>query len=571
MILHQTPERWRQFLTLVSGVLLLFTLGVLLYALNKGYDITDEGYNLQLIRSNYHGITQTYFYELYQLLFGFLPTTLIWVRLVNMMVVVLANIVFIIGAFRFFSVKPTGLNTLVLLLAIPFTFIVDPLTTSYNFFAASFALIGFGSYLCSRDASLNRLWLLLSGFSIAAVAVCKITTGAWMVLFVVSLMVIFDTQRFKSLLWWFGGYLLLQVLLYFTNHQPIWLQVQQLLTYRSYFQAMDPAYGIGQMLDTTWLFLWDHLKPMVIAGGVMLFCMRSSSRTIRGLSLLLLTLGGVYWYETNAFPYTSMIAVLWCMMGVVLLAAFTPVREWYQQPEQLATGTVMIFIPFAVAFGTNNPLYYNLGYAAVCFMVIGVMGYNKIDVVYDPLKAAQLLLFTGVIAYTIYRNVVEHPYRIQPLAKHTQSITDLPALKAIRVDSVAQYQFTSLKHMMDKHGFTEASGVVMMGKFAGVLPLLGAEMPGGTIFSTPYRWLYLEGLKHDLRKFPSVYMLHDAPADHPQSIIHTAWMDSFNAVWNAHQSLQIADWEMVDATGLEPSPFGTVYLYKPVLRGDEKD
>jgi hypothetical protein len=67
----------KQLLTMVLGLMFFSAIAFQLFSINKGFDITDEGYNTQLLFNKYNGITQTYFYEIIKLWFGWLPQDLL--------------------------------------------------------------------------------------------------------------------------------------------------------------------------------------------------------------------------------------------------------------------------------------------------------------------------------------------------------------------------------------------------------------------------------------------------------------------------------------------------------------
>lgn len=560
----QQPS-WAEKLSTVGVVVLcLFGFGLQLFAFNKGFDITDEGYNIQLMRSRFVGTSNTYFFEVYRLLFGWLPYK-IWVfRLVSAVLLVVSNGLLVTGAFRYFKIPFKPLYVAAALLGIPLSVSLDPVTFSYNFATAVFALASVGSFLYAASVTRFKqkiLWLC-SGILVSMVLVCKITSGLALFTGLVGLIFFSGSERWKALAWFTGGWVVYQ-LIHMVCATPFWIQLHRILDAAPIFQQMDANYSSTQMLNVAWTFTRAQLE-LVFIFGIGWVGYRYVQGRWKIIPLLAVTAYVWYLFDTSDYKLTAHIAVLFVTYCVSMAGVLH--TQWKTitllQVRETLTMVLLWSIPLAVSLGTNNHYNYNYMFASSPLLVLGITMIHRNRMQLQSFGPVLILFMCMAVTHVCYTKILFQPYRILPLPEQTQE-GSFPVLSGIKLDEATVHRFSHLKQTMEKNGFAPGNPVVCLGKMQGVLSVLETSTPGGVMFSPVFKELYLHNLQSDTLTYTLPYfLLSDAPITNEASMFQQDhWGERFNEILS-HKLNQEVQWKLLDSVPFENTPMGQLFVYR---------
>jgi hypothetical protein len=550
----------------VLGLFFLASLGFQLYAINKGFDITDEGYNLQLGQSKFVGISNTYFFETVQLLFGWLPQTLFVNRIIASILLVGSAVFFMTAAFQFFKISFSAVNVFFCLLSIPFAVTLDPVTLSYNNLTATFTLFSGGCLfqaLAQPDRLKQQLLLVfLSGVCAAIVCVSKITSGFALVITILCLILFVGAHKWKTIPAFITGWLFYMLIhgYWFT---PFHVQLQHILTTGKVFAQMDGHYDQSVLIKDAWIFIRDHFVL-----GLHFVALFVAARLIRiqMLKILIWILAVAYAYycvDQNEYRLTGLVYIITVLISgsffIVQVTGKDVVGEVRRRYKQILPVLFVIALPLFVVLGTNNVYYHNFIFACMPLSVFCVYLLDRGGVA--CYKQALLLFTAGWTFYICYTKILNQPYRILPLAQQTEK-ADQGVLSGIKLDPAATERYQRLRQTMSKSGFTKENGLICLGKMQGIQYLLEASSPGGVMFSPTFRELYLMNLALDTNSYKTpCFVISDYRfAD---SLIHDSpgWENRFTQAL-AKQQQQSISWNLTDSVQFETAPLGVLYVYK---------
>ncbi len=562
----QQPSWTEKFSTVGVVALVLCCLGIQLFDFNKGFDITDEGYNVQLLRSKFVGTSNTYFFEVYRLMFGWLPYQLWAFRIVSTLLLFVSNGLLVFGAFRYFKLPFKPLYVAVALLGIPLAVSLDSVTLSYNFATAVFTLSAVGLYLLAlthHSGHTRNLFLVLSGICTAMVAMCKITSGMALLGVLAILVWVMFLSRWKSLLWFCLGWILYQSI-HAIFATPFWTQLQLLMEAGPIFSQMDPNYSPLNMLNVAWLYTRGQLELCLVFGiGWMAY--RYTPVRLKILPLLGTVAYAWYLFAISVYQLTGYVVVVFAAFCLAL--AIVHHSQWKTiTRNQLMDGLVYLLlwsIPMMVSLGTNNNYNYNYVFAASPLLVLGVVLLHRNRGYLQWYGPVLMVFITIAITHICYTKILFQPYRILPLAQQTQPITDMPVFSGMKLDSSTANRFLGLKNAMVKHGFTSDKPVICLGKMQGVVSVLETTTPGGVMFSPVFKELYLLNLQSDTFEYPEPwFIISDAPFYNDRSMYNLDnWGIRFTLLVS-HKLKHEVQWNLLDSVSFEGTPLGQLYVYR---------
>jgi hypothetical protein len=549
----------------VLGLCFVLCISFQFYALNKGFDITDEGYNLQLIQSRFVGISNTYFFEWVQLCFGWLPHTLFINRMVATVLLIGSSLFFAAASFRYFQIPFTGTSVFFCLLFIPFAVTLDPVTLSYNNTTATLVLLSAGSLLMlfrSKADSILVLWLGLSCGVFAAMAcVTKITSGLALSLAIPLLILVVSESRWKHIGWyamgWFG-YHLLQAVFY----TPFYQQLQKIMIASDVFAQMDAHYEQGRLLNDTYLFTKDQLYLLLQFAAIFAVARFVQIKWVR---IVLWLCAATYFFnlfEESEFQLTGLVIVI----GSLLCAAFFLVEQMHRgtlddiknKYKEILMGLFLWFIPLIVVIGTNNVYYHNYVFAGLPLAVFCVVTLDRTGSIWY--KNMVLVWIGACVTYVCYTKILNQPYRILPLTQQTETVKE-GRLAGIKLDRASKERYQRLGQVLTESGFTPQNGLVCLGKMQGLQYLLEASSPGGVMFSPTFKELYLKNLTRDTHPYGSPYfVLADYRFADSLLLKQTTWERRFSQTMGLRLQQKLK-WKLKDSIPFETAPLGKLYLY----------
>jgi hypothetical protein len=564
MNIHQLSEKMT---AAILGLLFVACVGFQLYALNKGFDITDEGYNLQLVSSKFVGISNTYFFEVVQLLFGWMPNTLIANRIIATGLLFVSSIFFLIASFRFFCISFSATSVFFCLLSIPFAVTLDPVTLSYNNTTAVFTLLSVACYFMLHAAQnatkFQLLYAVFSGCFAAIVCVTKITSGLALSIAIPTMILLSLPHKIKYSLFflagWFGYHLVHASL--FT---PFYIQIKNIWLAADLFAQMDAKYNQLTLLQDIYLFV--KLQAVFATRFILLFLLAAyiPHRVGKGIVLLFaLALLG-YEFYTNEFQLTGLIYVLCSVMGVSSVLASEANKHLLDTIRKnwkcILHGLLLFFLPLIVVMGTNNVYYHNYIFATIPLAVLSILALQRVDIRW--FKQLTLLVVGCCVSYVCYTKIIWQPYRILPLQQQTETIDKIPMLDGIKLDAGSKFRYQSLQTTLTNHRFTSEHGLICLGKMQGLQYLLQASSPGGVMFSPTFKELYLCNLEADKNDYKHPYfVLSDYKYTDSIKVDQSNWENRFMQALGK-QMKQTTNGILIDSIVFETAPLGILYLYK---------
>lgn len=550
----------------ILGLFFFSCLGFQLYALNKGFDITDEGYNLQLVQSKFVGISNTYFFETVQLLFGWLPSGLLVNRVVATILLLGASLLFIKATFRYFDLTFSIIHLFFCLLSIPFAVTLDAVTLSYNNMAAVFTLLSSACLFLLLHKTTKPQWQLVfaiaSGAFAAIVCVAKITSGLALTLSVPLLILVISESRWKNLTGFIAGWIGYQ-LIHGIGYTPFYTQLNNILIAGDTFAQMDAHYDKFAVINDAYFFIKDQFYLFIQFVVVFVVARFIPVQWIKAV-LWLLAAGYFYRiFHLSEFKLTGLVYVI----GAVLCAAFfivhvvekdilQTIRLYHQK---IVAGLFLFMIPLMVVVGTNNVYYHNYIFAGLPLAVFCTLLLEKSEVLW--FKQLMLVWIAGCVAYVCYTKILFQPYRILPLAQQTETVQE-GVLSGIKLDGAALNRYQRVEQTMIKYAFTKHNGLICLGKMQGLQYLLDASSPGGVMFSPTFRELYLKNLALDTNTYTQLcfvlsdYRFADSLAHDSQN-----WEQRFTQALSKQQHKQV-EWILLDSVVFETAPLGQLFIYR---------
>lgn len=560
-----TQQLLEKFTAAILGFFLLICIAFQLYALNKGFDITDEGYNLQMVQSRFIGISNTYFYETIQLLFGWLHPTLLVNRVIATLLLLGSSLFFMVGAFRFFKLNDSLVHVFFCLLSIPFAVTLDAVTLSYNNVAAAFALLSSGCLfllLSSTTQSKGQLvFALLSGCFAAIVCVAKITSGLALSLSIPILILVINENRWRTFPGFIVGWIGYQ-LVHGICYTPFYTQLNNILIAGDVFAQMDAHYDKYVLINDAYFFLKDQFYLLL---QFLIVFVVARLIPVKWVKVLLWLLASGYFYKIfyqSEFILTGLVYVV----GAVLCTAFFVVQTFeidilktiQQHYQKIISGLFLFLIPLMVVLGTNNVYYHNYVFAGLPLAVFCVLLLEESKVVW--FKQLMLLWIGGCIVYVCYTKILFQPYRILPLAQQTVTINE-GVLSGIKVDKATMDRYQRLEQTLTGYGFTQNSGLICLGKMQGLQYLLQASSPGGVMFSPTFRELYLKNLALDPNTYSRpCFVLSDYRFADSLLFDSQNWERRFTQTLSKQQQRPV-EWKLLDSVAFETAPLGVLYIY----------
>ncbi len=564
MNFHQLSEK---ITAAILGFLFFACLGFQLYALNKGFDITDEGYNLQLVSSRFVGISNTYFYEVVQFMFGWLPQSLLVNRLVSTVLLFGSSIFFLVAAFRYFAISFSAAAVFFCLLSIPFAATFDSVTLSYNNTTAAFTLLSVSCYFMWHTITPEKKYtqfflLILSGCFAAMVCVTKITSGLALSATIPVMILMTIPQRLKHVglfIWGWLGYQLLQGI-WFT---PFYVQVKNIMLAGDLFAQMDAKYQGFTLINDAYVFVKTQASLGLRFLVFFVLAKFIPVKSIRVIWLLLALAFLYYGFYMSEFQLTGLIYVLcsvMCAAYVLVAVANKNVLDTLRKKWKLILhGSLLFAVPLIVVIGTNNVYYHNYIFATIPLAVVAVVAFQQVEIAW--FKQLTLVVVGCCVTYVCYTKILWHPYRILPLTQQTETMEGVPVLRNIRLDIGSINRYQRLKTYLTNHGFTSEHGLICLGKMQGIPYLLQASSPGGVMFSPSFRELYLRNLAADTNTYAQPYfVLSDYRLADSLDVVTNNWEKRFTQTLSNRLHLH-TNWKLKDSIAFETAPLGVLYLY----------
>lgn len=478
------------FTALILSLVNLFVLSVLVWACYHGLDLSDESFYYlgYLYYDNVPSLYPESFHMVYDRFFGWGNYTLTGVRLLRLLLSVLASVVFYLSAKAI--LRPNDLFVKIVLLNVVLSGMLlsyswAPQALSYNSMSSIvIALIVaiWGFFLTAKFLNARLLMSFLLGGLFVVLFFIKITNVLLLPVLLVTTVILtikryivpFSNRMIQmSVLSFIIGASFLLVFLtdgevgkitmdyiqgtfgllsndashsskyllerYYTNAVSVFKQLKGAFAFLivSYFLIRAFTGKVG------WL---DRIK------GTVLF------KIIGILVLGILVFQNSYWLGGTKFKYTILNAYLIILVLVGLNGSLE------NSKKELTITFGLLIIPILGALGTNNGLSAQvLFYAVFILLSIFILVYSSKS---NWFRNSTLLILSVLTGSQIVFAAFRFPYKQRPLKESTYVLTNIPALKSLKVDGTLfklSKEIDSLKHLDINYIFTYGinSGLVL--------------------------------------------------------------------------------------------------------------
>ncbi|MDM8561944.1 hypothetical protein QUF54_01155 [Candidatus Marithioploca araucensis] len=516
------------YLKITNALLLLVltsVLGILLWGIDKGFDITDEGFAMLLYQyPQEYTFTGLTFHILGSKLFAWLEPGIITYRFLRLIFSIFVPMVFSWGFWVWLrknnfvqNDSPVNFITLsiFLILGCLAYYASSSYIASYNAINGHLILIATGMLLfILSDEQIfpaKKLLLISVGIIIALQFFVKFSSAiSFLIVFVPLLLVYF--RRLMIIVYLVIG-IMIGGLLYFLFFQDYssWLSgsvesiklasttdtynpIHLLSQYVSYFSRVSqhlilaflPLF-IGLFLSVRLLLAYQahqlskehYILNILIGAAIFLY----GFFIYQGYHLELFKgsrLHSIYW-EKSAHIY---FVVLFACLIVLLALLWNNIRGLFSIDKLNRLGVILLLIaiPFIGMVGTNNvssTAFMPYLTAWFALIVIFVLYLNRC--VKTPLISSILIITIAfiVLSKTIDGVIYSH-YRLADIRiNQTETVEGLKALEGIKVDSQTKQFFEKLNHIIKKKtDFKEGDPILAAYDMPGIVYALGGISPG---------------------------------------------------------------------------------------------
>ncbi|MDJ0923304.1 MAG: hypothetical protein QNJ77_01975 [Acidimicrobiia bacterium] len=506
--------------------LLVGVVAVVLWARNRGLDLTDEGFYLQLY-AHPEAVPPDalvfQYHRLVTLLDGPGQFGIVGYRVMGLVALLSGAAVLAVGVYKYVAawlpeyrsgLPPVPVGTSLILLTGLLGYAWAPLTVSYNTLAAALIQLVIGLCLLALVMAKNgsrsgvRLLGVVCGALLALLFYVKFPTVVAVAAFATG--VIFVTLRRRG--WALVRYLLASALatgLLLSDGTGIGLFSASDMFGTAGIMA-DADYGPIRLMSLyVYGFLWEVFRTVVedpvrilalvgLFGGVLLARTFESRRrpailvSLAGATYLVAEIPSASYLDTVS-THRAVVGVF-VALGLISLClvairnnALTESRagRWSPSGVRLATLIVtLLAIPLATALGSNSPILVSAmhggaGYGAALVLALAATGRSARDTA-NLRYVLALPVIALLFAAQIGEGVVVDPYRL-PTSRleQTQAVADIPRLDGILLDEVSAELIRQSHSLVEAEtGFQAGDNVFAFALLPGLVYSIDATAPG---------------------------------------------------------------------------------------------
>jgi hypothetical protein len=489
--------------------MVLATLSIWIWGLNRGFDILDEGFYALMVQRPMDYPYSSTFHVIVSKFHTLTGNRIIDLRVLQMLSIMVSTPVLTLGFWSWLAPRVTGLSsrgrTISLLFSIlggELFYAIFPPDISYNgltYFLCicSAGLIFFSYRGVGKEASHQRL--LLAGCGLLQGLLMFVKIPAFGALLVVTLLWIsLNRSRVVSLITYLSG-IALSLAIFFS----IFLPLNQVPKYFEFFKTMlsvPNAHSFAALAQSYRAELFASSIFIAKDLGVSLFLIaicaylgvqtaaRTNSKLVRAC-FAILPIGVVtgtllalqnHWqfYDWYLMLYATALLIA----EVILLREMTSNNKSSTRRsfEPVLGFLFVISLPFCSSFGTTNPI---LVQAATCFspicLALGAMSFSSSKSVDSVLNRSILIVgFAGLLFARYIYGYVYHPYCLwETLFAQTRDASALPNLKGMRLSDKALDSFIQVNDVLKRGNFHSGDPVVALYNLPGVVYAVGGRAP----------------------------------------------------------------------------------------------
>ncbi len=501
-------------------LILIFILAIILWGVNKGFDITDEGFTMLLYKyPQEYTFNVTNFHILGSKLFAWLNPDIITYRFLRLILSIFSSLIFSWGFWLWLQKNNFIQNdSPVNFISITTFFIIGHLSyyslshqiASYNPANSHLMLISSGIllFVFSQDKyfNLKQLLLVVVGIIIAVQFFVKFSSA--ISFFILSIILIILHFRKISIITYPIIGIIIGGLIYFIFFQDYQSWLSGSVEGFSLASSTD-TYGPTQLLGKYFIYFINIGKHLILEFLVffigIFFLVHSAYRNnqLFGIRYLFIGITTLFYllflyqsysqglhkgggYHTVYWEKSTHIYIIVLIAGVIAsLAIFWDKIRYSVLKENLNTIGIIILliaVPFMGMVGTNNVSssafkpYLVTWFALIVIFLLYINKYIKTNLISNiTLITVALFVLSQIIDGFIYSH-----YRLADIrANQTETVKDIKNLEGIKVDIKTKHFFEKLNQIITtKTNFKEGDPIVAAYDMPGLVYALGGISPG---------------------------------------------------------------------------------------------
>lgn len=501
-------------LSIFVGAAFLFLASTVIWGLNRGFDLTDEGYYLVLVSDPAKYVAPTAFHFVLAKLPALTGCKLIDLRIFQLFSQILSCSLLALGFWRLHANHSTRPSSMQLFTSVTFTVVssfllqsIFPPSISYNgltyfLIFSSFGLLFFAASSVEKDAKHTMLLSGLAGFLCGFELQIKFTACILSALLGISWIFLNRKQRplIKSYLL---GLISAPVffLCVFQSPQQFIDQLEEIRRYA----AISTTHSANSIFHKTLDNFCSTLSTILTNFGLTLFLpvlsalisviTEKSGFPGRRLVIYILALlclvpsfflvsakQGMY-YKSYVDLHASIILSLLVLLIFSLARFGNALTQIRAHMLYFSTFCVLLLLPFACSFGTANPIFFqSISCIAPVFLAL-----SAISMLVIPAYAAVPFRFvilgglTSLVVAIFVRGYFEHPYLLySSLAQQDQAAAELNNLRGVKLSQESLNFLCSANRILVRNDFHQGDSMMSLFDIPGAVYALGGKEVGAS-------------------------------------------------------------------------------------------
>lgn len=506
--------KYLKYLSNLSAVSLILTIA---YFLNKGIDLSDEGYYLlSYLHPEESNELVRPFYYFFSDFVGLFNNEIVLIRGLNLILTVIGSLVFSSGILLWIGNKVEDTSTKMfvhsfILIGSCLSFSVFPTSLSYNNFLQHLILLIFGSTLVYlKSKSINSFLIILMGFLVSLTLFVKFTFTFVFTPLLITFILLTDNRgvsKAKNLSMFSIGFLTAFIFFFVfsatsINNPIVYFQTTlQLLT-------IYPDHGVKSILlqyirDFGHLIYYSFLTiPTFTFLLIVLIIVKAKIPNYdRKIVLNILFIASSVWFLYQAYLdhwHQSGIGFMYSASRpfFLLLTMFFFAKVMFaieEKSNELKSEIIFLIflfiIPFVASAGTNGYVTVQiLQYMPFWFGAIVLLSIDSLIHKNHSMNFVSSVLVIMVMLFSVSQIVsgmIYHPYRIaQPLTQNNYEIQGFNKSKWLRVDSQTKVFIETIsKELLHNTNFKKGNPIIVMYDLPGLVYFLDGTPVGTTWYS----------------------------------------------------------------------------------------
>jgi hypothetical protein len=539
------------FVIFISILWILFavTISTIIWGINKGFDFSDEGFNmLSYTYGQEQSVVVRSYYPVFGNLFHYFKPGVLSYRIIRLFLLIASSVVFSLGLKKWLQLTVKADNDLISLKVLfPVVGILTFMSyaifyqvLSYNSLNLVLTQISSGIFLAylsvpaDSDNFDKRKWVLLflTVFFVGLIFLVKFTTAILllMIFLILLLLEVIGNRNFRrrkishilsSFLSGIGVYGLFTTIIGCSPVQVI----------RDIHHAMPyfPGHGVSYLLNMYWNDIVQNFygiisyHPVYILAPVFIWLI--FSRIQRKFQVIIVCIFLVFIVKDalrNEFYQAGMknlygasgiyrLMLVFSLLLLMIILMFKRTRSfWYESiinNMAFHSGLILMFIlPILCSVGGDGLLSVTITQHIYpwCLIFLLILLVIFKDIRHGrSILAAFILLLTANAIFQIYNGFVRSPYRIgRPLTEQKYTVPELPRGGNVKFDlETATFLKRTYTILKDKTSFSPGQPIIHLYDMPGLTWLLGGFSPGQPWYVDP---------RHENNDFANAFFIADS-------------------------------------------------------------